>query len=293
MKHGSTALLLASTAWTIALVWTASATSPAELKFGATRPQSQRERVAQQSPEDAATQSAGCMTCHTKTDEPSMHPGGTVVLGCADCHGGNPSVAIARGVAAGSAEYTQAKRRAHPQPRTNIFTSAANPVRPYTDWLKESQEYIRFVNPGDLRVVDQTCGTCHAAEVRNVRTSMMTTGAMLWEAALYNNGGAPYKNARYGESYAPDGTPQSLRTFPPPTAEETKTKGWLPGLDPLPRWEVSQPGNVLRVFERGGSKRSEIGNPARVEEPGRPDNKLSDRGFGTLLRTDPVFLGLQ
>jgi hypothetical protein len=122
---------------------------------------------------------------------------------------------------------------------------------------------------------------------------MMTTGAMLWQAALYNNGAAPFKNARYGESYGADGLPQRLQAFPAPTAEETRTKGWLPFLEPLPRWELSQPGNVLRVFERGGGKKAEIGNPTKNEEPGRPDAKLGDRGFGTALRTDPVFLGLQ
>jgi hypothetical protein len=247
-----------------------------------------------ETPEQARKQSAGCVTCHTKTDEASMHPSGTVTLGCATCHGGDPGISVSADVKPGSADYDNAKRRAHPRPAMpDLWTSSANPVRPYAAWLRESIDYIQFVNPGDLRVVDRTCGKCHAAEVRNVRASMMTTGAMLWEAALYNNGGAPYKNARYGESYAPDGTPQRLQSFPVPTPEETRTKGVLPFLDPLPRWEVTQPGNVLRVFERGGSKRSEIGNPTRAEEPGRPDAKLSDRGFGTLLRTDPVFLGLQ
>jgi len=239
-------------------------------------------------------QSAGCMTCHTKVDEASMHPGGTVRIGCADCHGGDPKVAVAAGAAAGSTAYEKAKQQAHPRATVAAFAkSSANPERAYTEWLRESQEYIRFINPGDLRVADRTCGTCHAAEVMNVRTSMMTHGAMLWGAALYNNGSVPFKNPRYGESYAPDGTPQRLQSFPAPTPEETRTKGVLPYLEPLPRWEVMQPGNVLRVFERGGFKRPEIGNPTRVEEPGRPDAKLSDRGFGTLLRTDPVFLGLQ
>ena len=243
---------------------------------------------------DAAAASAGCITCHTKTDEATMHPSGTVTLGCATCHGGDPAIAVAASVAAGSSEYRAAKRKAHPQPRvSDLWKTAANPQRAYTAWLQESAEYIQFVNPGDLRVADKTCGPCHAAEVRNVRTSMMTTGAMLWQAALYNNGSAPYKNARYGESYGADGQPQRLQAFPPPTAEETRTKGWLPSLEPLPRWELSQPGNVLRVFERGGLKKAEIGNPTRAEEPGRPDAKLSDRGFGTALRIDPVFLGLQ
>lgn len=247
-----------------------------------------------ETPAEATQASAGCVTCHTKTDEASMHPSGTVTLGCATCHGGDPAVSIVAGVAEDSSEYRAAKRRAHPQPRvSDLWKSAANPERAYTAWLQESPEYIQFVNPGDLRVVDRTCAKCHAAEVRNVRTSMMTTGAMLWEAALYNNGGAPYKNARYGESYNTDGEPQTLKAFPAPTPEETRTKGWLALLEPLPRWEVTQPGNVLRVFERGGTKKGEIGNPTRLEEPGRPDAKLSDRGFGTNLRTDPVFLGLQ
>ncbi len=34
---------------------------------------------------------------------------------------------------------------------------------------------------------------------------MMTHGAMLWEAALYNNGSIPLKQARYGESYSMHG----------------------------------------------------------------------------------------
>ena len=61
---------------------------------------------------------------------------------------------------------------------------------------------------------------------------MMTHGAMLWGAALYNNGSYPLKNPQFGESYGPDGTPQRLQTWPPPTLEETRTKGVLPYLDP-------------------------------------------------------------
>lgn len=241
---------------------------------------------------DAA--SAGCVTCHTNTDEASMHPGGTVSIGCTDCHGGNAGVSVGAGERRGSGPYQAALKKAHPQPASpGLWTTSANPERAYTAWLRESQAYIQFVNPGDLRVANRTCGGCHAAEVRNVGTSMMTHGAMLWGAALYNNGSVPFKTPRYGESYAPDGTPQRLQTWPPPTAETMRTKGVLPYLDPIPRWELTQPGNVLRVFERGGRKKGEVGNPAREEDPGRPDVKLSDRGFGTLLRTDPVFLGLQ
>src|SRR5882762_5602535 len=249
-----------------------------------------------QSQKEADRKSSGCISCHTSTDEPTMHPTRTVHIGCTDCHGGNASVSIAQGAAANSPEYNSAKEKAHVQPNDPVFKNrSALPERAYTKWLAESAEYVKFVNPGDLRVATETCGAagCHATETRAVSTSMMTHAGFLWGAALYNNGSYPVKNARFGESYDRNGKPQSIKTSPKPTTEETRAKGVLPELDPLLRWETSQPGNVLRVFERGGRKKAEIGNPSREEEPGKPDDKLSERGFGTELRTDPVFLGLQ
>ena len=249
-----------------------------------------------QSQEEADRKSSGCVSCHTATDEPTMHPSKGVHLGCTDCHGGNVSVSVASGTAPNSPEYNAAKEKAHVQPRQAFFKNRTTvPERAYSEWLKESAEYVKFVNPGDLRVAPETCGTagCHPSETPAVSTNMMTHSGFLWGAALYNNGGIPYKNARFGESYGRDGVPQAMKTVPSPTPEETRTKGVIPELTPLYRWEVSQPGNVLRVFERGGSKKGEIGNPTRDENPGKPDDKLSDRGLGTELRTDPVFLGLQ
>lgn len=225
-----------------------------------------------------------------------MHPTGTVHLGCTDCHGGNANVRIASGAPPNSSEYAQAKEKAHVQPRHPEWRNrSALPERVFTAWLRESKEYVRFVNPGDLRVAAETCGPagCHASEVRAVSTSMMNHAGFLWGAALYNNGAFPLKDAYFGESYSPDGTSQSMRTVPPPAPGETRAKGVLKELVPLQRWEISQPGNVLRVFERGGRKKGEVGNPVREEDPGRPDSKLGERGFGTSLRTDPVFLGLQ
>jgi hypothetical protein len=255
-----------------------------------------QENLIGQSQGDVDRKNTGCVSCHTSTDEPTMHPTGTVRLACIDCHGGNSTVSVASGLALDSPEYQEAKTKAHPKSALPEFArTSANLVRPATKWLKENYDYIRFINPGDLRVAPQTCGQsgCHVNEVWRVQTSMMTTGALLWGAALYNNGSFPLKNARFGESYSADGVPQALHTVPLPTAEETRTKGVLPDLTPLERWEISQPGNVLRVFERGGEKKAEIGNPDREEESGRPDDKLGSRGFGTELRTDPVFLGLQ
>jgi len=245
-----------------------------------------------ETPDQQAAASSGCISCHIGIEHPNMHAEDTVVLGCVDCHGGDATIHIAG--TKGSAEYNSAERKAHVQPRIAANAArAGHPVRAYTNWIEESAAFIRFVNPGDLRIAPETCGVCHAQETRNVKSSMMTHGAMLWGAALYNNGAYPLKNPHFGEAYDVDGKPERLRTFPVPTPEETRTKGVLPYLDPLQRWEVSQPGNMLRVFERGGEAKSEIGNPKTDEVSGQPDLKLSNRGLGTQLRTDPVFLGLQ
>ncbi len=56
--------------------------------------------------------------------------------------------------------------------------------------------------------------------------------------------------------------------LPPPSPATRTWKGVLSFLDPLPRWEISQPGNVLRVFERGGRGRLRS-RPSRAREKTR------------------------
>ncbi|MGI9458276.1 MAG: hypothetical protein ACR2NU_17070, partial [Aeoliella sp.] len=241
-------------------------------------PDMQGVDLANQSERAAAAKSTGCITCHKTVRDPHFSP--TVHLGCVDCHGGDPNA---------TTENTAHVHPSHPE----AWITSANPVRSYTLLNRERPEFIRFVNPGDLRVAHIACGQCHANETLQVRKSMMTHGCMLWGAALYNNGSVPFKWSRYGESYGMHGAPQRLQTVPRPTAEETARKGVLPYLDPLPRFQMTQPGNVLRIFERGGRFILDPANPETKEEPGRPRARLSNRGLGTLNRTDPVFIGLQ
>ncbi|HEV7699423.1 MAG TPA: hypothetical protein VGO43_04275 [Pyrinomonadaceae bacterium] len=247
----------------------------------------------------AAPQVEGCVKCHNniepmhrynasgdtfeKVDDAGKDAQG---LTCTSCHGGNP------------AATTQAQ--AHVQPKfpkewgcRDRKCSSKNPERSNTLIAKESREFVRFVNPGDFRVVKTSCGECHSDQNHASSRSMMAHGSMLWGAALYNNGGYPIKDAHFGESYDEDGNAQALINQPQPTREEQAFKGWLSSLEPLPRWEISQPGNILRVFERGGKRQLEVGNPDKEEEPGKPDKGLSPRGLGTNNRTDPVYLGLQ
>ncbi len=232
-----------------------------------------------QTPAEAAQKSRGCLECHAGVEP--MHASPNVILGCTDCHGG-------------SAVPGLTQRKAHVQPRNPLFwLSSANPNDSSVLLNHESPEFIQFVNPGDLRVADKACGLCHSDAVQNVGHSMMRHGAMLWGAALYNNGSYPDKNYRFGQAYGLDGVPLRLESPIPVTPEMTQKNGILPFLDPLPRFAVSQPGNVLRIFERGGERQLELGNPNPFEPPGRPLRRLSPRGLGTLNRIDPVFLNLQ
>jgi hypothetical protein len=201
--------------------------------------------------------------CHVGMEP--MHASTAVPpLACVDCHGGRAD--------------TTDKLAAHVKARyPNQWPTTGNPIRSYTLLNRESPDYIRFRNPGDLRVADQTCGRsteCHQSILSKVKTSMMSHGTFLWGAALYNNGAYPGKRSIFGESYSKDGIAQQLTAIPAPSDKDIKFKGMLPELYPLPQFEATQPGNTLRVFERG-------------------DDRLSNRGFGTLTRTDPVFQGLQ
>jgi hypothetical protein len=241
------------------------------------------EDTAQQRQARPNPKSSGCISCHKGTE--SMHHDGDedLQIGCADCHGGDGAATT--------------KELGHVKPRfPENWKKTGNPEQLAAEWVKESDEFIRFINPGDFRAADISCGKCHEREVAWSKKGMMTHGGMLWAAALYNNGGYPFKDARFGESYGKDGQIQMVFTNPPPTPEETRLKGILTFLQPLPRWPITQPGNILRAFERGGELKglpSDIGSPNIYEANGKPDIKLSDRGFGTRLRTDPVFIGLQ
>lgn len=248
---------------------------------------------------EASAKSAGCITCHTDSDQKTMHEVSAVVLGCTDCHGGDPNIKIDAGLIEQTPEYTSLRDQAHVQPRypeTWHYPSSANPKRSYTLLNKESPEYIRFVNPSDYRVAREACGSCHLEQIVQAERSLMATGTMLWGGAAYNNGILPDKVYTVGEAYTKDGKPAVLTS---PGTENgltpaQKAAGILQKITPLPPWNVIPPADVFRVFEPGGrnigTQFPEIGLPnaagliQRIEEPGRPDIRQSNRGPGTGLR---------
>jgi hypothetical protein len=244
---------------------------------------------------DADGKSTGCASCHSASDALTMHVSQAVVLGCTDCHGGDASVHAPQGITAGE-QYDDARDSAHVQPLypdTWHYPSSANPKRSYTLLNNESPEFIRFVNPSDYRVAATACGACHQPIIdANVR-SLMATGAMLWGGASYNNGILPFKNYILGEGYTADGEAAIVSGSNVSDADALKY-GILPQLHPLPTWESVKPGDIFRVFERGGRNilnlfpetgiPNSLGQIQRLEEPGRPDIRQSNRGPGTGAR---------
>src|SRR5439155_5429873 len=141
-----------------------------------------------------------------------------------------------------------------------------------------------LIHPGYIRVAAATCSNCYQKQVNAVPISTMTTIAVFWAAVSYANGLLPRKLGLLGESYNREGNAQAVKPATPPTPDQI-AHGALPILVPLPRWEVTQPGEYFRAFERGGVSGSssfpDIGNPRPEDEAGRPDIKLGNRGRGT------------
>lgn len=204
--------------------------------------------------------STGCESCHAGIE--GFHPRGEIVS-CVGCHGGNGTATTKE------AAHVNPSRRAR---KLGIGLTSANARDVYGDLMRESPEYARFVNPGDLRVAEDACGGCHADIVIRVRSSIMATSANVPSAVLWANGAHPWQSAVYGEAFTKDGLPARLVAEPPPT-EEQKRKGALPFLAPLPRWETTAVPDRLRIFERG-------------------NNTAGTRGRGTEGKIAGVYLNL-
>lgn len=159
------------------------------------------------------------------------HAGITVIhdrfaLGCADCHGGDASVAVPEGIDLSPASRTSTAfqallRAAHVLPRDpSLFYANGmdddgdglvdeagefavgggrdGPIGEFVDSeLNEDLDYVRFLNPGDLRAARASCGSaspasrftgqCHDMEVDAVRRSIMTMNSGVLDGAYYGN----------------------------------------------------------------------------------------------------------
>ncbi len=156
---------------------------------------------------------AGCLSCHAPLNGDNeyvgiedAHPG--AALSCTDCHGGNASVLD--------------KVNAHVAAPATIDSAAAARRLTSVELDAIDSRYIRWINPSDYRVVDETCGQsdCHEDISRRAPSSIMTTFAGHFDIPLYFTGRQDDRNAIYGvrdqsaDVYVgEEGTSQMLETL--------------------------------------------------------------------------------
>ena len=254
---------------------------------------------------EADAKSAGCLSCHAGIEP--MHEATTVVIGCTDCHGGDAQ-ANAGGAAAG-------QRRVRGRPARGARAAAASQAmgrsersRPHQlgqpgAQLHAAQPRVAGVHPlrqpgrparlrADLRRLPRQGDASDGAQPDDHlgdalgRRRLQQRHRQREELHLRRVVHARRRAAEDQYRAAAD-------------RRRSSPRGVLPFLVPLPRWNVVQPPDPFRTFERGGkvdrSSPAEVGNPNLgpfLDEPGKPDMKVGTRGLGTELRIAAGVLNL-
>lgn len=138
---------------------------------------------------------SNCEVCHQPLNAEGVAHGlenahAAYDVSCTACHGGTARICDGKlsnnqdGLEC-NGEWVYDKERAHVRPPDdvsflkNLSATELDLVDPL---------YLRFINPGDLRVVDSTCGKCHQSTVDRVRNSAMAHTAGEVSVARYRAG---------------------------------------------------------------------------------------------------------
>lgn len=171
-----------------------------------------------QAAKTAKEQSAGCLTCHEGVEQ--IHVG--FPLGCAFCHGGNPTIKLPASESKSkpySQRYKEILNKAHVHPSQPLI--ADRRVLP----MDYDLPYQQFLNPTNLRVTNGVCGMCHVKIVTDFAKSLHSHNAGHYNGGLYLNGVTDSKVARYGVIEVED----TDGYIPPDGLKKIET---LPALDP-------------------------------------------------------------
>lgn len=159
---------------------------------------------------------AGCLAsaCHQETE--SMHP--WQALSCVECHGGDDTAVqkaqahIARPAGFGPFPLTAGTH-------ANNEQFLRGPMMSHDLSDPDILAFRRFLNPGDMHIVDKTCGregACHADLTPKVTNSLHGTNAGLNSGVLYINGlrpqfadsdGSDNDKKAFIAAHLPNGTP--------------------------------------------------------------------------------------
>lgn len=269
-----------------------------------------------------------CIDCHVGITSPHDR----FALRCTDCHGGDQTVAVpdefTRRLLAGDAtlrtspEFQAVLRAAHVLPTAatrELFYAngvdddadglvdeageraflagtkrASDPAGDTIDSeFGEDLNYVRFLNPGDLRAARASCGSrspasrflgqCHDDAVDAVRKSIMTTVAGVLDGAYYGNRQLPGDDGgASGPPPASNGDPRGGR-FGYVLDWDAVDAQFDPALNRFTGSNRSEPGTI---DDLDGTTATLDGKPLRF--PGRALPSLSAPPDRALLDTDPV-----
>ncbi len=173
--------------------------------------------------EDIPAGEAGCVGCHRPLNGEGQrvgiedaHP--AAPLTCIDCHGGNAT--------ATTRTEAHVSQGGGPKFLKNLTSDELDAVSP---------EYLRFINPGDLRAAAAACGAagCHPEHVANVPLTTMATFAAHYSLPRYLAGMQPRGtevaavdavDPDFDAETAPEGALESISALrgPPPGADRTE-----------------------------------------------------------------------
>lgn len=180
--------------------------------------------------------------CHNGISHPHAF-GGASTEACSGCHGGDPAARTRETahVPIPTAWQTNSPQFGRPNLRYywNYLTLAG------AERFDGGLEWLRFRNPSDLRVADQTCGRdsgCHLERVENVRRSVMATAVGL-----------------VGVAQARDGIPRTVVREGDGVYQWDTTEGMTPGgtLTAI-NYDSSYTGSVQRLDQFEVRKRDNV-----------------------------------
>ncbi len=240
---------------------------------------------------DADAKSAGCLTCHTQTDRAhdARESGGQARLHRLSRRRriGAPAPAARSAAATGVRRRDRARARAAALSRvvalpvereSGAHVHAAEPREP----ASSSASSIRPTIASRAK----SCGACHLEIIEASVRSLHSTGAMLWGGAAYNNGILPTSSST-SSARPTTATATAIDAEGPEDpgctlVDAAAIAGILPQLYPLPAWETIKPGDIFRVFERGGRNIAQPvpgDRPAERARPAAADRRAGPAGL--------------
>lgn len=167
-----------------------------------------------------------------------MHP--EAFLTCVDCHGGDAQA--------------RTKLQAHP-PQPSQAGTEDESVAP----LGAGLTWRRFVNPMDLRVVERTCGECHADALEELRSSLHGTTAGhlsdgFYEMGLFEEKGSQFAVFDVNGAPREGGAAERFEQIPPFDRKGPQTELGTHYTD-LPRKECMQ----CHLWSQGRAVRGRVG----------------------------------